>query len=54
MAVVVNHDPSDVIRLGETLLGAPVEFFRPLVEADLRVCVGNLEFHYFVGYSGGA
>jgi len=24
------------------------------VEADLRVCLGNLEFHYFVGYSGGA
>jgi len=31
-----------------------VEIFRPLVEADLRVCLGILEFHWFAGYSGGA
>jgi nickel-dependent lactate racemase len=51
---VINHDPSDVVRIGKTRAGTPAEFFRPVVEADLRVCLGNVEFHYFVGYSGGA
>ena len=50
---VINHDPADVVRLGITAAGTPVEIYRPVVEADLRVCLGNLEFHYFVGYSGG-
>jgi nickel-dependent lactate racemase len=51
---VVNHDPLDVVRLGTTTRGTPVEITRAVVEADLRVCVGNLELHYFAGYSGGA
>jgi nickel-dependent lactate racemase len=51
---VINHNPTDTVRLGVTSAGTPVEFFRPLVEADLRVCLGVLEFHYFAGYSGGA
>lgn len=25
-----------------------------MAEADLRICTGNIEFHYFAGYSGGA
>jgi lactate racemase len=51
---VVNHDPTDTLRLGVTSFGTPVELYRPVVEADLRVCLGNLELHYFAGYSGGA
>ena len=51
---VINHDPRDTVRLGITSRGTPVELFRPVVEADARVCLGNLEFHYFAGYSGGA
>ncbi len=51
---VINHDPADTVRLGVTSAGTPVELFHPVVEADLRVCLGNLEFHYFAGYSGGA
>jgi nickel-dependent lactate racemase len=51
---VINHDPADVVRLGVTSAGTPVEFFRPVVEAGLRVCLGNLELHYFAGFSGGA
>ena len=51
---VINHDPLDIVQLGTTTRGTPVEIARPVVEADLRVCVGNLELHYFVGYSGGA
>jgi nickel-dependent lactate racemase len=51
---VVNHDPTDTVRLGITSAGTPVEIYRPVVEANLRVCVGNVELHYFAGYSGGA
>ena len=51
---VLNHDPNDTIRLGTTSAGTPVEIYRPVVEADQRICLGNLEFHYFAGYSGGA
>ena len=51
---VINHDPTHTVPLGVTSRGTPVEIFRPVVEATLRICLGNLEFHYFVGYSGGA
>jgi nickel-dependent lactate racemase len=51
---VLNHDPANTVRLGVTSAGTPVEIFRPVVEADLRICLGNLELHYFAGYSGGA
>ena len=51
---VLNHDVNDTVHLGQTSSGTPVEFFRPVVEADVRVCLGNLEFHWFAGYSGGA
>jgi len=51
---VINHDPNNTVHLGVTSFGTPVEFFRPVVEADIRICLGNLEFHWFAGYSGGA
>jgi lactate racemase len=51
---VINHDPLDTVHLGVTTRGTPVDIFRPLVEADIRICLGNIEFHYFAGYSGGA
>jgi nickel-dependent lactate racemase len=51
---VMNHDPEDVLHIGVTDAGTPVDLFRPVVEADRRICLGNLEFHYFAGYSGGA
>ncbi len=51
---VINHDVQDTVRLGQTSFGTPVEIFRPVVEAEFRVCLGNVEFHYFAGYSGGA
>ncbi|MBC7258141.1 MAG: nickel-dependent lactate racemase [Chloroflexi bacterium] len=51
---VVNHDVRDIVSLGRTSFGTPVEIFRPVVDADFRVCLGNMEFHYFAGFSGGA
>jgi len=51
---VVNHDPLQTLSVGMTSAGTPVELFAPLVSADVRICLGNLEFHWFAGYSGGA
>ncbi|MFP4200527.1 MAG: nickel-dependent lactate racemase [Clostridia bacterium] len=49
----VDSNPEDVVHLGFTPRGTPVEVFRPVVEADRVVCLGNVEYHYFAGYSGG-
>lgn len=50
---VVNSTPDDTVHLGYTKAGTPVDFSRIVVEADRRICLGNIEFHYFAGYSGG-
>jgi len=42
------------IDLGSTSRGTPVQVFEPVVKADWRVYVGNIEYHYFAGYTGGA
>ena len=31
-----------------------MDITRAVAEADFRICLGNIEFHYFAGYSGGA
>lgn len=49
----LDADSKEVIYLGETQRGTPIEIFRPVVEADRRILVGNVEYHYFAGYSGG-
>lgn len=43
-----------MIRLGTTINGTPVDIFERVVNADKRICLGNIEYHYFAGYSGGA
>jgi len=50
----VDSDPHDCIHLGMTKAGTPVDITRTVAEADFRICLGNIEFHYFAGYSGGA
>ncbi len=50
----IDLDVNDCIPLGVTSSGTPVNIFRPVVEADRRICLGNIEYHYFAGYSGGA
>lgn len=49
----VNSDPDDCVHLGETAAGTPLDITRVVAEADRRICLGNIEFHYFAGYSGG-
>lgn len=50
----VDSDPTDCVHLGTTDAGTPVDIFRPVAEADRVICLGNIEYHYFAGYSGGA
>ena len=50
----VDSNPGDCVHLGVTKNGTPVDIFRPVAEADRIICLGNIEYHYFAGYSGGA
>ncbi len=52
---VISHDcdAPDLVYLGETQRGTPVYANRHFVEADLRIGIGNLEPHQFMGFSGG-
>ncbi len=53
---VVSHDAErvdDLVDRGLTPRGTPVRVNRDFVEADLRIVVGTVEPHQFVGFSGG-
>ena len=50
----VDADTTDCVHLGVTKRGTPVDIDRVVAQADKRICLGNIEYHYFAGYSGGA
>lgn len=50
----IDGDADDCVHLGTTARGTPVDIVRTVAEADRRICLGNIEYHYFAGYSGGA
>lgn len=50
----VDSDINDCTHMGTTSNGTPVDIYRVVAEADRRICLGNIEYHYFAGYSGGA
>jgi nickel-dependent lactate racemase len=50
----VDSDVNRCKMLGTTTSGTPVEIFDEVASADRVVCLGNIEYHYFAGYSGGA
>ncbi len=52
---VISHDATakDLISLGKTRLGTPVHVNSVFGGADLRIVLGNLEPHQFMGFSGG-
>ena len=49
----IDGDNSDIVRKGVTSRGTPVDIVRVVAQADRRICLGNIEYHYFAGYSGG-
>jgi len=50
----IDSDESKCKFLGYTSRGTPIDIFKPYLDADLKICTGNIEYHYFAGYSGGA
>lgn len=53
---VVSHhsdEPETLINLGQTTRGTPVCINKAYAESDLKIVVGNIEPHQFVGFSGG-
>lgn len=50
----VDSDSHDFVHMGITKIGTPVDITRIVAQADRRICLGNIEYHYFAGYSGGA
>lgn len=50
----IDSDPDDCVHIGTTDRGTPVDITRSVAEAERRICLGNIEYHYFAGYSGGA
>ncbi|MEN6408440.1 MAG: nickel-dependent lactate racemase [Anaerolineaceae bacterium] len=53
---VISHDcdhAANLVNLGTTSRGTPVWVNRTFFEADLKIVVGNIEPHHFMGFSGG-
>jgi nickel-dependent lactate racemase len=53
---VLSHnceDQANLVHLGETKRGTPVWANRDFMRADLRIVVGNIELHQFMGFAGG-
>lgn len=49
----VDSDPDNCLHLGTTSNGTPVDITKAVAEADRIICLGNIEYHYFAGFSGG-
>lgn len=43
----------NLVQLGTTSYGTPIQINRSYYECDLKISVGNIEPHHFAGYSGG-
>ncbi len=50
----LDSNSAEYIHLGITAYNTPVDICSVVVNADRRICLGNIEYHYFAGYSGGA
>ena len=51
---LLDLDAARCVPVGTTSRGTRLEVFEPYLDADLRICTGNIEYHYFAGFSGGA
>jgi nickel-dependent lactate racemase len=50
----IQHDIHRCKRIGVTSRGTPIEIFESVMDADIIIGTGSVEFHYYAGYSGGA
>lgn len=54
---IVSHDcdeEDNLAYLGTTSAGTPVQVNRQFINAEIKILVGNIESHHFMGFSGGA
>lgn len=54
---ILTHDCDDTNNLeylGETKLGTPIHVNKEYYQSALKIVVGNIEPHHFMGFSGGA
>jgi lactate racemase len=47
------YDPSQLVQIGTTERGAPIEVNRALQEFSKVIVTGGVGFHYFAGFTGG-
>jgi lactate racemase len=50
----IQHETSRCMHIGVTSRGTPIEIFEDVLDADIVIGTGSVEFHYYAGYSGGA
>ena len=52
---IVAHDcdHSNLVNLGNTAYGTPIQINEEFFHSDLKIAVGNIEPHHFMGFSGG-
>ncbi|PAV13244.1 transcriptional regulator [Methanosarcina spelaei] len=50
----IQHDTGRCRRIGMTSRGTPIEIFENILDTDVVIGIGSIEFHYYAGYSGGA
>ncbi len=53
----IRIEDSDILNvrlIGHTTAGTPVEIYKGALESEVLIATGNIEYHYFAGYSGGA
>ena len=50
----IEHDLNHCVYLGETGQGTPIEVFQEVAEASFVIATGNIEYHYYAGFSGGS
>lgn len=53
-ARLIDFDAENVEYAGTTSFGTSVEVSKEVISSDFLIATGNIEYHYFAGYSGGA
>ncbi len=51
--VIHDCDHSEMVTLGKTDYDTPIKVNRAFYECDLKITIGNIEPHHFMGFSGG-